>query len=81
MKVMRVYPDEVCLKSMENHAKIINSPDHDPGGCIYRGFISFMVRGIEKYCDEANPFELFRKKARGPSPPENDDWSNFGEAG
>jgi hypothetical protein len=40
-----------------------------------------MVRGVEKYCDEANPFELFRKKTSGPSPPDHDDWSDFGEAG
>jgi hypothetical protein len=74
MKIMQVYPDDVSIKAMENYDKIINSPDYDPGGCTYRGFISFMVRGVEKYCDEANPFETFRKKTSGPAPPKGH-WS------
>jgi hypothetical protein len=64
MNIMQVYPDEISLKAMENYATITNSTEYDPGVCVYRGFISFMVRGIEKYSDEAEPFKLFRKKTR-----------------
>jgi hypothetical protein len=83
MKIMRTYQDDVSLGAMENYAKITNSPEYDPGGCVYRGFVSFMIRGVEKYCGEAEPFELFRRRTSGPSPPEErfDDWSNFGEKG
>jgi DNA-binding MarR family transcriptional regulator len=81
MKIMRVYPDDVSLGAMENYSKITNSPDHDPGGCVYRGFVSFMARGVEKYCGEAGPFELFRKKPGryGGSSPPGGDWADFGE--
>jgi hypothetical protein len=87
MKIMQTYQDDVSLKAMDNYSRITNSPEHDPGGCVYRGFVSFMIRGVEKYCDEAEPFELFKKIFRkgtsGPSPPEEhfDDWLNFGEKG
>jgi hypothetical protein len=84
LRIMRVYADEASIKAMKNYAKILNSPEeYDPGACVYRGFVSFMIRGVEKYCDEAGPFELFRKRTSGPSPPggQVDDWSNFGEKG
>jgi hypothetical protein len=83
MKIMQTYRDNISLKAMDNYSEIKNSQEHDPGGCVYRGFVSFMVRGVEKYCDEAKPFELFRKKRTGPSPPDErfNEWSNFGEKG
>jgi hypothetical protein len=69
MNIAQVYSDDISIKAMENYAKIVNSSEYDPKGCVYHGFISFMVRGVEKYCDEANPFETFKKKTSGPSPP------------
>jgi hypothetical protein len=72
LKIMQIYQDDVSLKAMENYAKITNSPEYDPCGCVYHGFISFMIRGVEKYCDEANPFEIFRKKmTSGAGPPKS----------
>jgi len=65
MKIMQVYDDEISMKAMENYEKIKKSAEHDPGGCVYHGFISFMVRGVEKFCDEANPFESFKRKDNG----------------
>jgi hypothetical protein len=76
MKIMQVYPDDISIKAMENYAQIKKSPEYDPGGCVYHGFVSFMVRGVEKYCDEARPFETFRKKTSGPSPPKNKHWDH-----
>jgi hypothetical protein len=70
LRIMQVYDDEVSVKAMENYQKIKSSPVHDPGGCIYQGFVSFMIRGVEKYCDEANPFENFKKVNKsGAGPP------------
>jgi hypothetical protein len=77
MNIMRVYPDDVSLKAMENYAKIVSSPEYNPGGCVYHSFISFMIRGVEKYCDEAAPFSTFKSRIRSP-PEQPDDWSNFG---
>jgi hypothetical protein len=68
MKIMQVYDDAVSLGAMENYSKVITEPQYDPGGCTYRGFISFMIRGVEKYCDEARPFESFKSKG-GTGPP------------
>jgi hypothetical protein len=70
MNIMRVYPDDVSLKAMENYAKIANAPEYNPGGCVYHGFVSFMIRGVEKYCDEAMPFEAFKNRGRSPPNPE-----------
>ncbi|MDR0388367.1 MAG: hypothetical protein LBH57_10070, partial [Treponema sp.] len=84
LKIMGLYPDAVSMKAMENYREITASPEHDRGGCVYRGFISFMIRGVEKYCDEADPFAFFKKRTSGLSPPgasDSDGWSNFGVKG
>jgi hypothetical protein len=70
-KIMQVYDDAELIKAMENYEKIKKSVEHDLGNCVYRGFANFMIRGAEKFCDEANPFELFRRKGNGTTwPPE-----------
>jgi hypothetical protein len=69
-KIMRVYNDAYIIKAMENYEKIKKSAEHDLGNCVYRGFVNFIIRGAEKFCDEANPFELFKRKSdRTRSPP------------
>jgi len=69
MKIMDVYDDAVFVNAMENYKKVKESAEYDPGMCVYHGFVSFMVRGTEKFCNEANPFELFRKKDVGKTGP------------
>jgi hypothetical protein len=69
MKIMDVYDYLTCIKAMDNYAKIKNSADYDPGKCVYQSFSGFVIRGVEKYCDEANPFEAFRRKPPGSGSP------------
>jgi hypothetical protein len=70
MKIMRVYDDAVFIKAMQNYGEIKNSAAHDVGNCVYTGFIGFMIRGAEKFCDEASPFELFKRKCNGTTGPQ-----------
>jgi len=60
MRIMAIYSDDVAIKAMENY-QAVKPPEYDRKGCEYQSFISFMTKGIEKYCDEAHPFERFKQ--------------------
>jgi hypothetical protein len=70
-----VWDDDTVIGAMRNYRRVKTEPDYDPGSCVYRSFIGFMSKGVEKYRDEAKPFDLFRKGGTGP--PE-EFWKNFG---
>lgn len=54
---------ESLIKAIQNHHKIINTPDkYDPGSCVYESLDGFLKNGVTKYCDAGNPFERFSKK-------------------
>jgi hypothetical protein len=70
-----VWDDDMAIGAMRNYKRVKTEPDYDPGSCVYRSFIGFMSKGVEKYRDEAKPFDFFRKGGAGP--PE-ESWKNFG---
>jgi hypothetical protein len=70
IKAMNTYSDDLIIQAIKNYARILSDPQkYDPGGCEYKSFIGFLSKGVEKYCDEATPFEIFKTK-NSRSPPE-----------
>jgi hypothetical protein len=60
----QTYPDrEEVARGILNYGRIAASEaEYDPAGCIYQSLESFLIRGLEKYVDEARPFERFRRR-------------------
>ncbi|MDR3302940.1 MAG: DUF6291 domain-containing protein [Treponema sp.] len=47
-------------RAMLNYIKISSDPDHyKQGGCVYQSFEGFLANGLDKYIDEAKPFDRF----------------------
>jgi len=49
-------PDEIA-KAMENYALIVSSPTEYTAKPVYSGLEGFLKSGVEKYTDDAHPFE------------------------
>lgn len=69
LSALNGYPDTVILSAIKNYKHVRASPEaYDPGACAGYTFITFLTKGVERYRDEAEPFEEFRK--RGTAPPQ-----------
>jgi uncharacterized protein YdaU (DUF1376 family) len=61
---MRNYSDDDISIAIDNYMQIMISPNH----CIenpYRGLVGFIRGGVEKFIKDADPWETFKKKAKG----------------
>jgi hypothetical protein len=65
LRTVSAYSEAEIVKAIENYAKIRASPEHEIFS-PYGSFVGFMRRGVEKFVDESNPWEVFRiDKASG----------------
>jgi hypothetical protein len=60
---MAIYSDAEFIQALRNYKRVITEQVYNPGGCKYNSFLGFMLRGVEKYCDAAKPFEMFKIRA------------------
>jgi hypothetical protein len=58
-------PFKVC-KAMQNYGGILGNPEYEIDGHKGYSLLSFLIKGVEWYTDEARPFERCRKKQAGP---------------
>ena len=53
-------------KAMQNYGGILGNPEYEIDGHKGYSMLSFLVKGVEWYTDDARPFERCRKKHAGP---------------
>ena len=53
-------------KAMQNYGGILGNPEFEIEGHKGYSMLSFLVKGVEWYTDEAKPFDRCRKKQAGP---------------
>jgi hypothetical protein len=61
LRTMSAYSDDEIFCAITNYAKILSDIDMDPFP-VYATFAGFMAGGVEKYADDAKPFDRCRKK-------------------
>lgn len=61
LRTLSVYGDEEIAAAIHNYSEISNSSEHEAFP-IYPTFAGFLATGIEKYADDAKPFDRCRKK-------------------
>lgn len=66
-------PVKTGVQAMRNFRKILDAPaEYDPGGHKGYSFVSFLIKGVQHFRDEAEPLVRFRIKHQyGTSPPTN----------
>lgn len=64
LRTLSVYSDEEIAGAIRNYSEILKSSEHEAFP-IYPTFAGFLATGIEKYADDAKPFERCRKKGGG----------------
>lgn len=64
LDTIRAYTDIEIDEAIGNYAKILTSTDYDIG-FEYGSFQGFMKSGVEKFVNEAEPFEKYRKEVAG----------------
>lgn len=66
LRTLSAYSDEEIAKAMQNYVSIRGSPEHKVES-PYRSFAGFMGRGVEKFVDEADPWNEYRTGRAGES--------------
>lgn len=61
LRTMTAYSDDEIFQAIINYAKIKSDIDMEPFP-VYATFAGFMSGGVEKYADDAKPFDRCRKK-------------------
>lgn len=61
LRTMTAYTDDEISQAIANYAKIKGDVDMEPFP-VYATFAGFMVGGVEKYADDAKPFDRCRKR-------------------
>ena len=64
LRVMTAYTDELIAEAMTNYSMILQSSEHEIKS-PYQSFVGFIRGGVEKFVSDANPWELFKKHAKG----------------
>jgi hypothetical protein len=60
--VLQSYPDERIAKAIQNYAKILKNPgEYELDGKPCSNFVNFIIRWVERFVDEAEPFKRFSK--------------------
>ncbi len=66
LRTLSAYTDEEVAKAMQNYVSIRGSPEHKVES-PYRSFAGFMGRGVEKFVDDADPWNEYRTGRAGES--------------
>lgn len=66
LAVIQAYTDSQIQEAIQNYADISTSTDYEIG-FEYGSFQGFMKSGVEKFVNEAEPFEKYRKEVAGKS--------------
>jgi len=61
LRTMTAYSDDEISQAITNYAKIKSDIDMEPFP-VYTTFAGFMAGGVEKYADDAKPFDRCRKR-------------------
>lgn len=61
LRTMTAYSDDEIFQAITNYAKIKSDIDMEPFP-VYATFAGFMAGGVEKYADDAKPFDRCRQK-------------------
>jgi hypothetical protein len=63
LNAYKVFPDvSEFIKAIQNYAFVLRNPkDFDTRGSRYDSYLGFIKLGLGKYCDDAKPFENFRR--------------------
>lgn len=61
LRTISAYDDDEIFTAITNYAKIKSDIDMEPFP-VYATFAGFMAGGVEKYADDAKPFDRCRKK-------------------
>jgi len=61
LRTISAYSDDEIFQAITNYAKIKSDIDMEPFP-VYTTFAGFMAGGVEKYADDAKPFDRCRKK-------------------
>lgn len=64
LRTLSVYGDEEIAAAIRNYSEISNSSEHEAFP-VYPTFAGFLATGIEKYADDAKPFDRCKKKPIG----------------
>jgi len=61
MRAISFYTDEEIEKAIQNYAGISKSADHEI--FPYKGFTTFMAKGVEQFIDKADPWTTKKRRA------------------
>ncbi len=63
LSTLSVYTNEEIITAMQNYKRVISEPEYDlPPQFQYKTFQGFIGKGVEKFMDNAKPFEIYKKR-------------------
>jgi hypothetical protein len=81
LRTLGAYTDAEVKTAIANYSKILANPSAWEAFPRYTGFQGFMASGVERYCDEARPFERMKVKPKAGEyiDPERDEKARLAE--
>jgi hypothetical protein len=73
MRTLSVYDDAAIKQAIQNYGEISRTKSLELKPAYPSGFIGFMKSGVDKYTDEAKPFERCKKPQMAMTPQEKHD--------